>query len=340
MPISIKELADHLGLSVSTVSKALNDYDDVSKHTKQQVLAAAKELGYVPDTAARNLRRKETRKIGVVYCLSKTEKQVKSEFYFEELRGAANAAELADYNLLLYTIASSAHPERLARICQSHEVDGIILLAGGYDLTDQIAMLTLQQMPFVVVNQRVEDPTVTYIVADNRAGGQLATQHLLELGHRRIGYIGRVTLDPENDDRLSGYKRALSEAGIAFDEALTRHTSDDYATIRPAVNSLLAEPNPPTGIFVFNDGRAVSVLQALREARRRVPADVAVVGFDGLYFSQACTPPLTTILQPEAELGRLATEALLEQLTQEAKRPVQKILPVELIVRASTVATA
>ncbi len=336
MAITIKDLADHLGLSVSTVSKALNDYGDISERTKQQVHAAAKALGYFPDAAARNLRRKETRRIGVVYCLSRTETQQKSEFYFAELRGAANAAEIADYNLVLYTLASAAQPDRLLRICQSKEVDGIILMAGGVDLTGQINMLTQQEMPFVVVSQRVEDPQVSFVAADNAGGGRLATLHLLDAGHRRIAYIGRVSLDPENSDRLAGYQQALTERGIAFDERLLRHTSDDPAGIREAISSLLAMPEPPTAIFAFNDNRAVSVLKILQERGLRVPDDVAVMGFDGLSFSSTSTPPLSTIFQPVTELGKLATQALLEHFSQEAQMPVRKILPVELIVRSST----
>jgi len=215
MSVTIEDIAKQLDLSVSTVSKALNNYSDVAPATKKRILATARELNYYPNTAARNLRRKRTEKIGVVvnYPIN-----VVNDFLSELIPGAALAAEQADYNLILYTSAAR-NPERISRICRAREADGLLLLWPA-QLEDTIKLMSEEKMPYIVLPRRVPYSNVSYIAADHMTSGYMLTQHLLELGHTRIGYTNYPEIYESNIDRFTGYRKALTDAGIPFDQHL------------------------------------------------------------------------------------------------------------------------
>jgi len=335
MPVTIKDIAAELGLSVSTVSKALNDYLDVSPETRQLVKETAQRLGYQPNATARSLRRRCTDKIGLLLFFQTRDSILTTEYCFELIRGVALTAEKYGYNLVLYT--TIAHREdQLKRVCGAQEVDGFILLGAGR-LSKAIALLSGETTPFVVLNRRVKRPDVSFIAPDNVAGARAAVRHLLELGHRRIGYIGRPD-DPETDtDRLTGYRQALAEFDVPFDEQLVIPVSFELGSGCQAMNALLDLPTPPSAVFVFNDRLAIEALRAVNERGMQVPDDVALVGFDDIHSTQVTTPPLTTVHQPLLEMGSQAMQALLTHLTGESLAPIRLTLPVHLIVRGSTV---
>jgi DNA-binding LacI/PurR family transcriptional regulator len=331
MPVTIQDIAQQLGIAASTVSKALNDYSDVSEATRKRVQAAARELGYHPSAAAQSLRRRKTRKIGLVvnYPIGFI-----GEYLSRLMIGVALAAEREGYHIVLYT--PIADPlDQLTRICRAREVDGLLLLWG--DLTSEnLTIMQTENIPFVVVARRVDEYEVPFVVGDNKGGALELTRHLLSLGHRRIGFTSWDTERTTNLDRLAGYKQALTEANIPFDDdlvvSITREPENRYA----AMNTLLDLPEPPTAVFAFHDYVAIQALQAATDRGLRVPEDVAIAGFDGMYSSLITSPPLTTVKHPVREIGQRAVEIVLEQIANTEILPCQAILPVELVPRQST----
>jgi LacI family transcriptional regulator len=333
MSVTIEDIAQHLGVAVSTVSKALNDYSDVSQKTKDRVLEAAGELGYHPSAAARNLRRGRTDKIGFSFSFPVS---LISEYISRLITGAVTAAEQAGYNLILYPLLED-QIKQLTRICRAQEVDGLLLLGRPQMEQTTIAVLKQEAMPFVVVARRVENPEISYVTPDHLNGALAVTRHLIELGHKRIAFTTRPALGITSRDRLASYKQALGEAGLPFDESLVVPTTTEPRSAYNAMNQLLDLPNPPTAVFAIHDLVALECLQAATDRGLRVPDDMAMAGFDNWRASLTTKPPLTTVHPPLSEIGRRATEILVTKVADPQQPPVRVTLPVELIVRQSTV---
>lgn len=333
MSITIAELSRQLGLSQSTVSKALNERADVSAATRSRVLEAAAELGYHPSAAARNLRRQRTDKIGLI--VNYPIEQV-NDFLAEFISGAAITAEQAKYNLTLYT-SVAGNPREIARLCRAREVDGMILLWPPH-LDETIALIKQEQMPFIVAPRRIPHDNVSFVAADHVQGAKLLTQHFIEQGHERIAFISRPESFETDADRRVGYRQALAEANLPFDEQYLIET--DSRVEKNAENafvSLMALDVPPTAVLVFTDPMAVKILGVAQEMGLDVPGDVAIAGYDGLAISAVTTPPLTTIRQPIPEIGRAAAESLLSQIQDPSQTVPQRTLRVELVVRGSSI---
>jgi DNA-binding LacI/PurR family transcriptional regulator len=207
----------------------------------------------------------------------------------------------------------------------------------GSGLADQmVALLHHEAMPCVVLNRRVEDPRASFVTADHEDGGYQATRHLIEQGHRRIVYITRTGLGTINDDRLTGYARALAEAGFPFDRSLVLETPILAGSIRAALGALLAGEDRPTATVAINDTAAVECLEVAIQRGLSVPSGFAVVGSDNNRISLTSTPPLTTLHPPLAEMGRRATRALLRQVSDRDVAPEREFLKARLIVRQSS----
>jgi LacI family transcriptional regulator len=337
MVVGIKDIAAYLGLSTSTVSRALNAYEDVAPETARRVEEAARALGYYPSASARNLRRRRTGKIGLA-LLYDAAFATFNEFFAELIRLIAAAIEREDYNLVLYTRAGES-AAKLMRIAQAREVDGLLLL-GDAPWQEQVQDdLLAAGLPFAHLHRTIADPRVSFITADNRAGGRLAARHLIELGHRRIGYLGFTAHSRSSLERLTGLREALEEAGLRYDPALVAHASLEPGSGARAALSLLDLPVPPTAIFAFNDRLAMEALLAISERGLHVPHDVAVVGFDDIRSSRMTVPPLTTIHQPLEVIAEQAVRALLAGGAGDGvTTPLRLVIPVELVVRGSTVA--
>lgn len=330
MSVTIEDISRQLGISVSTVSKALNAYPDVSEATRQRVLAAARELDYHPSAAARNLRRGRTDKIGL---LISNPISFLSEYISEVMAGAALSAEGYGLNLVLYT-ATVTHPDELKRICRAREVDGLILIFEPSEAA--IAVLQKETIPFVVFGRRINRPDVSFVTPDNQTGAYQLTSHLIAQGHRRIAFTTRPELGVVNEDRFAGYRRALADAALPFAPELVVETIVQPESGRRALETLLELPDPPTALFAFYDLMAVDAAQAAQERGLRIPADIAIAGFDGLRASLIATPQLTTVQQPLTEMGQQTTEILLNLMQDKDRTPEQRTLPVQLLVREST----
>jgi LacI family transcriptional regulator len=330
MSVTIEDISRQLGISVSTVSKALNAYPDVAEGTRQRVLAAARDLDYHPSAAARNLRRGRADKIGL---LLNNPISFLSEYISEVMAGMALSAETYGQNLVLYTTAVQ-YPDELKRICRGREVDGLILIFAPSP--EAVAVLEEEKMPFIVFGRRVEQPGVSFVAPDNRAGAYALTQHLLAQGHKRIGFTTRPELGLVSDDRFAGYQQALAEAGLPLDRELVVPTAIEPLSGYKAMTTFLDLDQPPTAVFAFYDLMAVDALDAAQARGLRVPQDVAVAGFDGLRSSLLTKPRLTTVQQPLSLMGRRAMELLLSRIEDNQQPAATEIFPVELVIRQST----
>jgi len=331
MPVSIQDIAKRLGISVSTVSKALNNYTDVAQATRERVQQVAIEMGYHPSATAQNLRKRRTSKIGIVvnYPIGFV-----GEYLSRLMIGAALAAENYGYHVILYSPVDNPY-DQLIRICRAREVDGVLLLWGT--LTPKnTTLMNEENMPFVVVARREPEYDAPYVVGDNFQGALELTRHLISQGHQRIGYTSWDEEWTTNQDRMAGYRQALEEAGLQIDPDLITPITREPENRYEAVNKLLDLPQPPTAIFAFHDFVAIQALRAATDRGLRVPEDLAIAGFDNMYASLITNPPLTTVSQPVQEIGQTAVDILLDQITKSNQTPKQAILPVELLTRQST----
>jgi LacI family transcriptional regulator len=326
----MRDVAERAGVSVTTVSHVINETRPVSDELRQRVLAAMQELGYQPNLLARGLRRGETHTIGMIVPDSA------NPFFAELARGIEDTVFEQGYNVILCSSDGDLDKELLyATVLAEKRVDGILFVAAGVS-TEHIQTLQEQRMPVVVVDREVPDAAVDSVLTDNARGGWLATRHLLDLGHRRIGCIAGPSDVTPSAERITGYRQALDESGIPVDEALIVKGDFQYEGGYQAARQLLVIDDPPTAIFACNDLMAVGAISAAAEMGRRVPAELSVVGFDDVSLASFANPPLTTILQPKHEMGVIAATMLLERMHEPEMPPRRRMLDTSLLVRRST----
>ncbi|HJW84616.1 MAG TPA: LacI family DNA-binding transcriptional regulator [Anaerolineae bacterium] len=326
---NILEVAEKAGVSPTTVSHVINNTRFVSEATRARVLAAMDELGYRPNALARSLRRGQTHTLGLILPDSA------NPFFAEVGRMIEDTAFERGYSVVLCNTEGDFNKEHLyIDVLGKKQVDGLIFVASG-EQTDSLRALLRRKLPVVIVDRDVPGNEVDAVLTDNRQGGHLATRHLISLGHRRIGCIAGPSHLTPSEQRVIGYRSALEEAGIAIDDSLIMRGDFHPESGRVATRDFLRRPDPPTAVFACNDLMALGALRAAAEANRRVPADLAVVGFDDIELASYTIPPLTTIAQPKADMGRLAVHILIERMGDKARAPRRELLPTRLVVRGS-----
>jgi LacI family transcriptional regulator len=281
----------------------------VAASTREHVQRVIDELEYAPGRAARALRHGSSGLVDVAV------EALDSEYVCEIIRSIEEALEPCDLRLVLSSTGNTPQRERqwVSKVTDG-STDGAILVLACRQL-DQSEELSRRGIPFVVVDHRGDTgPDAPSVGATNYAGGRAATQHLLSLGHRRIAVIGGPIDMRCSQERIAGYRAALDSAGIAFDAALVRHGTFHLEAGEQETKALLALPDPPTGIFAGSDLQALGVYNALRTAGLSVPSDVSVVGFDDVPMAALASPHLTTVRQPLADMGRMATNMLVQLL--------------------------
>jgi LacI family transcriptional regulator len=326
----MRDVAERAGVSATTVSHVINGTRPVSDELRARVLAAIDELGYQPNLLARSLRRGETHTIGMIVPDSA------NPFFAEVARGVEDASFADSYSVIVCNSDGDLEKELLyTNVLAEKQVDGIIFVAAGVS-TEHIRDLQARRMPLVVVDRDIPDVAVDSVLTDNVRGGWLATHHLLELGHRRIGCIAGPSDVTPSADRITGYLRALREAGIPVDGALIVKGDFQYESGYHAARQLLAMDDPPTAVFGCNDLMAVGAISAAVEMGRRVPADLSVVGFDDVRLASFANPALTTVAQPKYEMGVVAATMLLERIHDLGIPPRRRVLDTKLLIRQST----
>jgi LacI family transcriptional regulator len=311
MATGLKDIARELGVSLATVSRALADSPDISAETKERVWSAAETLNYVPNLMARSLRSRRTKVIGVVV------QEVATEFGSQAIRGIHDELGRCGYQMLLSSGSSSPEQERLGlAMLLERSVDGLIVVDAQHHAAEGPPdELESARVPVVFVNRRLpSSATACFVGPDDVFGGYLATEHLIGHGHRRIAYIAGPAEWQASWDRLDGYRRALADYGLAFDEGLVRRGDWAIDSGYEATASLLDLPEPPTAIFVANDVMAAGAIDAARAQGLRLPDDLALVGFDAREMSRYLRPALTTVTRPTYELGRTAASLLVERV--------------------------
>ena len=328
MSVSIYDIAKRLGVSPSTVSRGLQDHPRIGKKTKAKIRQLAKEMGYIPSDVARSLSESKTRTIGMVMTT------VSDLFVGKVVEGVEECAIEAGYNVFLNTHKNDPQRERaVLEAFQRRRVDGLIALTSH--IFDHYPQFIDQfDIPVVIINdQHVSDKLHTVSV-DDGAGAKLAVEHLIALGHRRIGYVGVGNRPKSNPYRLQGYQSALQRAGITSDSALIvdSHLEDHAERGKASLKRLLAAG--ATAVFCYNDMIALGLLSACSQHGLLVPDDLSVIGFDNISISAYTIPPLTTIHQPRFKLGQLAMRMMLELIN--GQTPDNQRLLAELIIRQST----
>ncbi len=333
---TIKDVARDVGLSITTVSRALNNYDDVAETTRLRVQAVATRLDYHPNAAARSLQGSHTNTIGLVIPLALHRSY--DAFWSEFIGGVAGTCARRGVDLLVSATDAPDAPDALEqgfqRLVRGHRVDGL-LICDVRIADERIAYLQKCHLPFVAFGRTTGACAYSYVDVDGALGVARAMEHLLRLGHRRIAYLG---VDPRfgfSHFRLAGYRTALTQARVGCDETLVRHGLAEE-DIPAALAALLNLPDPPTAILAAADILALAVLRAARAMGRAVPDDLSLIAFDDTLLVQHADPSLTAIGQPNRRLGEEGMTLLLERAAAPALPPVQRLIAPTLVVRQST----
>ena len=325
---TLETVAVAAGVSLATVSKVLNDRGDVAASTRIRVQQLLDEFEYVPPGRAALSRSGQGRsQIELVSALD-------SPYSVEILRGVRSGS----VDVVVSSMTGPSDARSWSSEVASAGRSGAIIVTSELTRSDQ-RNLARARVPYVLIDPAAElpDPKVATVGATNWAGGFSAARHLLRLGHRRIGVIGGPVAMQCSRARISGYSAALASAGVEVDPSLIRHGNFHHIGGYQAARELFELPEPPSAIFAGSDEQAFGVAEAARVTGRRIPEDLSVVGFDDLPIARWFSPPLTTVRQPLAEMGRIAAEMLLAMIDQREPRGRQVELAPELIVRSSTI---
>jgi LacI family transcriptional regulator len=286
-------------------------------------------LGYQPNVLARSLRRGETHTIGIILPDSA------NPYFAEVVRGIEDTSFSKNYSVILCNSDNDLEKERLyINVLLEKQVDGIICVAAGLSLGN-IHHLQKRGLPLVLVDRRVPDVDVDYVLADNQQGGWQATQHLIDLGHHSIACIAGPAGVQLSSERIGGYRLALQSADINYDPRWVVVGDFQYQSGYSAARDLFESGIPPTAIFACNDLMAIGVYRYAHEVGLRVPEQLSIVGFDDVHLAAYTNPPLTTIRQSKHEMGSLAARLLLERMAQPDLAPRVEILDTQLVIRGS-----
>ena len=328
---TIKDVAKHAGVSTMTVSRVINNTGYIRSETRERVEQAIVALGYLPNALARSLRFKQTKTIALVLT------DITNPFFTTVARGVEDAAGAQSFSVLFCNTdeSESAEGEYLSILLQK-QVDGVLLVPSSNE-SRAIPLLRARGVPVVTLDRRVNDPSVDTVRGDSERGAYELVRHLIGLGHTRIAVLTGTPSVSTAIDRVAGYRRALSEAGVGIDPRLI--CSDDFSTeggYRTTQQLLALDPRP-TAIFGGNNFIAFGAFRAMRQAGLQVPEDISLVAFDDLPESWLITPFLTTVNQPAYAIGQQATELLFDRLEGRGSPAARMIvLPGELIVRSSS----
>lgn len=335
----IRDVAELAGVSISTVSSVLNNSKPVSRKLEERVMRAAEVLEYQPHPLARSLRSSKTGLVGVVMSL------ITSSFFPQILKGIEDVAYRQGYSLMFYDASRDVdREEQYVRLLDKYATEGLIIDSiasfeerAEYRRFVESRLLSQRRMPVVSIERPLwSNSPVSAVGVDNVRGGYIATRHLLDLGHTRILHIAGPGEFPVAEDRIIGYRRALDEAGVAFDESLI--TRGDFTPMSgySSVKHMLNAGRTFTAIFAANDQMSVGAIKALKEEAIAIPDEVAVIGFDNLPMGTFIDPPLSTVDVPKYRLGASAMELLVSHLRSGSLEPAFEEVPIRLIPRRST----
>lgn len=323
---TIRTVASRVGVSVATVSRTLKNPDKVRPDTRDAVLRAVADLGFVPNAQARNFRRQASDTVILLV------RDIGNPFYLDVYKGVEEAASAAGYKVLMGD--ARRDPARVALhvdMVRARHADGLILMTGSLPPSLPGDFLP----PIVAALEYPAAGPLPLVRIDNAAAAETAVSYLVGLGHRRIAHVSGPIPEVMSAARADGWRRALEAAGEAVDPALMVWGDFSLDAGRRAVDHLLDAGVRFTALFAANDEMAAGALNALRARGRRVPEDVSVVGFDDTVFATAVDPPLTTIRQPKREIGAAAMRLMVQRLAEGPRFRAEVVVPTELVIRRS-----
>jgi LacI family transcriptional regulator len=328
---TIRDVARLSGVSPMTVSRVINDSERVSPETRRRVERAISKLGYVPSRLARGLSRQRTGTLAVIVP------DVANPFFTAIVRAAEEVARRADYHVILGDTRADLGVERdIIEELIAHRVEGAVIAPVSNRSATHLRRLAEFGVPFVLIDRAVPGVDCDLVLGDSAGGARQLVDHLVTLGHRRIGFIVESDDVSTARDRRSGYEAALNAAGIALDPGLVANAPPDPSGGSAGMTRLLELEERPTAVFTVNNLVALGAIEAVRAAGLEVPDDVALVCFDDIEFASRLYPFLTAMVQPAQTFGALSTQLLLERI--EGRGPERRhevVLPGDLVIRKS-----
>ncbi len=331
---TIKDIAKAAGVSVTTVSRALNGYSDVSERTRKKIKQIADDLSYSPNALARSLVMNKTKTIGLLVSGISRE-GAKDNIVFEVLTGVNEYCGQVDYDIVLFNTSSSQQKQKTyTQLCRERRVDGVVIQ--GIKNDDPYLMEVVESdIPCVLVDIPIQGDTVGYVATDNVAGAKEAVQHLINLGHKQIGMINGHDRAFVSQERIQGYKDGLERNHLPYNQNLVYNGGFSEKQAEESAISLLKKFPETTAIFCASDLMAFGVMRAAKRVGREVPKELSIIGYDNINLSSYVTPSLTTISQDMFQIGYSAAGLLIE-LLEGGNPPRSKIVSHELVVREST----
>lgn len=334
MRVTIKDIAQRTGLSITTVSLVLNGKAvKISEESKALVHKVAKELNYRPNQMAVGLIKKKTNTLGLIIP------DISNTFFAELAKGVEDEGRKYDYNVILCNTNDKHDTEiEYINILAAKGIDGIILDMSAEDSEEKAAqslnLLSNYGIPAVIVDRYCDDRDITSILIDNEQGAYSAARHLIELGHAKIGCVTGPSHERTCMDRLRGYFKALNESGIMIDRNLILEGDYHFQSGYDSAKRLIDQE--VTAIFAFNDMMAYGVARGLRENGKAIPEDISLIGFDDIFFSEILDVPLTTVRQPTYEIGQVAARKIIQEIEHEVSERGGIVLQPMLQIRKST----
>ncbi|WP_214754579.1 MULTISPECIES: LacI family DNA-binding transcriptional regulator [Exiguobacterium] len=329
---TIYDLAKKTGFSITTVSKALNNYKDVSEKTRAKILQAAAEMDYLPNAHAQSLSTKKSWAIGVMFSEA-NEVGMKHPFFNGIIESFRHATEEHGYDLIFASRNLRNRDMSYLEHFKHRAVDGIVVICSDR-MDEQVQELMQSDIPIVVVDMDSANCSVVY--SDNTEGARMAVNYLYELGHRHIAHIAGDSSIDAGAARVKGYELAMHALDLPIQPGyLVNAGFFSVEEGKQAMEKLLQLPAPPTAVFVAGDQMAIGAIEAVHEHGLRVPEDISIIGYDDIEMIKYITPKLTTIRQDTDEIGEAAAELLIEQMTAKERRTERRVIPVRLIERAS-----
>ncbi|MGN0184742.1 MAG: LacI family DNA-binding transcriptional regulator [Aristaeellaceae bacterium] len=329
--VKLTDIAAKTGFTVGTISKALQNKEGIALETRESIMKAAREIGYIANSQAGGLRSGSSKTVAIIVS------DIANPLFAIEIKICVAELEKQGYRAIVMGTEERAEREEQAVISALNKnVDGVLLCPTQKSM-DGIRLLQQNGMPFVLMGRRFDDELdADYVVCDDEKGGYLAGQHLAELGHERILVL---TADPRissSSERLRGFRRAMDERGVEIDPALVVEMDASASDSVQKIEEILASNLDFTAIFAFSDYIAWETIYALNSHGVRVPEDVSIVGFDDVQSHMRFPPPLTTVHFPKRTVSTRSVELLLEQIRHGSDAPVQQVLDAHLVVRGST----
>jgi DNA-binding LacI/PurR family transcriptional regulator len=329
--ISLTEVAQKAGVSIATVSRVINNNNNVNAETKAKVEGVIKALKYIPNRVAKRLRNRNASSnlIGVLIP------DIQNPFYVEVLRGIEDVAYKNKYAIIMCNFSQDSKKEELyLDILQSESVDGLIA-APTNEHNQKVITMVKNGLPIVCVDRGLQNVDVDVVLVENKEGAFSAVNYLAKAGYKRIAYISGLSELPSSQQREKGYKEALLSNKLKIDQTLIKYGDSGHDSGVKLCNELLDMPVPPDAIFTGNNLITLGALETIHKRGLQIPKDVAIVGFDDMYWSISLNPPLTAVRQPAYEIGKRAAELLIQRINDPTRPTVSMILKTELMIRKS-----